>query len=89
MPTADSIRADAIAEAETALAAMGENVENLRTLIRLYGDAVWTADAPSRALAARRGPGSRARLAWATLPASGAQGAPRRRSARRRARDGA
>jgi hypothetical protein len=43
MPTPDAIRAAAVAEAETALETMGENVENLRTLIRLYGDAVWTA----------------------------------------------
>jgi hypothetical protein len=30
-------------EAESALADMGENVDNLRTLVRQYGDAIYTA----------------------------------------------
>ena len=43
MPTPATIRANAVREAETAFAEMGETVENLKALIRIYGDAVFTA----------------------------------------------
>src|SRR4051812_4763099 len=43
LPTPESLRADAMSQAEIALGEMGENVENLRAQIRAYGDAALTA----------------------------------------------